>query len=761
MAIIELRPISRADEDIVPVRVPPESDSHHEALRALLLGMGSGTDAEIPPLADLISAGVHLAEGSRRKVILPLEGRPAEFTFVRRADDVLVSHYDTSGMPEIVVLDRRISLQTLLSECGKACEALSSRNDRSSQSAYKRLAERASLAACTMIPDAYAGDLPIELSGGAEHAPSDQVPLAFGFEATIFPGVDPVPEGSARADVHATLFDGRLWAFARGRRIALAKGPVLLVVQRMVAAVRTLLDAWIAEKSVHVRMRSGAFVVGVRLERGNTASVTLGSTDESTLTLTALQVPEAAEPMLKLANELIRAVSSADRAQVRNLRFVALRDEVRALRRIIRERTRRDGFVNADPERLRLASPPSNVEASESGGSNIASPAGRLRFAERWRAEIEGLDAASTFLCGDRLVVATPRRVIALERDGGEILWSRRTPRAASMMVGTSLLRLSPDGVVELWDVGEGEAYARAQITPRAGGVPVCSFASGSGIPPTAVLAEGQTRLVAIDLRTGEPRWRFRARSGTFRMKRAGRILLVTCGDGTVHALDVVSGEVVWRLSEPTRFSLMPTISRDIALVVSGEIGTGPGALYGLDLYSGQMLWRRDLDAGPSSAPLGIEDTVCVPMQIANKATLAAFNPADGSLRWMTNDPGVGRGGAALAVDRSLVINAPGGRVTSLDLATGAERWTQSVAPTGGGDVPRRLEPILRGGALFVPASSVHALRPSDGSVFGATLECDLIPDVLRVDERGWLYVAEESGHVRAYAPAPQLSLVK
>lgn len=761
MSIIELRPISRLDEDVTVPRTALRREAHTGALAQLLLGPASGDHAEIPPLADLIAACAHLAEGSRRKVILPLEGTPAEFALVRRASDVLVSHYDTNSMPEVMVLDRRVSLTQLLEECARMSDALAKGTDKSHQIAYTRLAERARSSAATMLRDPYEGDAPVEIAAGIDTPPREDVPLCFGFSASLYPGVDPVPEGSARADIHATLFDGRIWAYARGRRMALAKGPVLPAVQRMVAAVRALLDAWVGEKGVHVRMRAGSFVVGVRLDKSGQASVTLGSTDESILTLAALSVPEAAEPMLKLASEVVRGVTSVDRAQLRNLRVVALRDEVRALRRIIRERTRRDGFVNADPERLRLASPPSSAEQLEQGASTIAGAAGRLRFAERWRAEIEGLDAASTFLCGDRLVIATPRRVVALARDTGDIIWQRRTPRAASMMVGTSLLRLSPDGVVELWDVSEGEAYARAQVAPRAGGIPVCSFASGNGIPPTAVLAEGQTRLVAIDLRTGEPRWRFRARGSAFRMKRAGRILLLTCGDGSVHALDVTSGEVVWRLAEPTRFNLLPTVSRDIALVASGEVGTGPGALYGLDLYSGQMLWRRDLDAAPLAAPLGVEDTVCVSMQLANKPVLVAFNPSDGSVRWTSNDPGMGRGGAALAVDRALVINAPGGRVTSLDLATGSERWSQSVAPVGGGDVPRRLEPILRGGALFVPASSVHVLRPADGSVFGATLECDLIPDVLRVDERGWLYVAEESGHLRAYAPAPQLALVR
>ena len=37
----------------------------------------------------------------------------------------------------------------------------------------------------------------------------------------------------------------------------------------------------------------------------------------------------------------------------------------------------------------------------------------------------------------------------------------------------------------------------------------------------------------------------------------------------------------------------------------------------------------------------------------------------------------------------------------------------------------------------------------------------DLIPDLLRVDERCDVYVAEESGHLAAFAAGPRLSLVK
>jgi hypothetical protein len=75
-------------------------------------------------------------------------------------------------------------------------------------------------------------------------------------------------------------------------------------------------------------------------------------------------------------------------------------------------------------------------------------------------------------------------------------------------------------------------------------------------------------------------------------------------------------------------------------------------------------------------------------------------------------------------------------------------------------DQPRRLEPVLRGGALFVPQHQVVVVRPRDGEVIG-TVPSDLIPDLLRVDERCHVYVGEESGHLAAFGTAARLSIVR
>ena len=128
---------------------------------------------------------------------------------------------------------------------------------------------------------------------------------------------------------------------------------------------------------------------------------------------------------------------------------------------------------------------------------------------------------------------------------------------------------------------------------------------------------------------------------------------------------------------------------------------------------------------------------------------------------WNTKDPGLGIGGCGLAIDDTWIVNAPFGRLIAYDVRGGHVLWSADLADALADEIPRRLEPVLRGGALFVPASSVHVVRPADGGRLSASLPCDLVPDLMRVDERGWVYVAEESGYLAGYAPKPTLTLIR
>lgn len=728
-------------------------------LRALLLGAGS-PHAEIPPLPDLMAGATALAEGRRGKVILALARTPAEFALVRRGSQVLVDCYSTLSTPEVLLRDRAISLRELLSACTRAGRAIAKANpDTLNGRALRKLSARVARARICSSERSVTLDH-VRCTGGSLDSPGQHVPLSFGFEANIPRSGSEAGEPHAFADVHALLFDGELWAFSGERRVSLVRGPIMLAAQRMVSAVRALVEAWQAERPVHVRLRAGSFVVAVRRETQGNVALSLSTEKSGVLTWPALDVPSAALPVLRLAADLIRKLVAVDRSQSHNLRVSALRSEIRVLRRAIRGRSGRGGFENRDPDRLRVSVAPPH--AAEVGEDASLVGRGRLRYTERWSVEIDALDANSVFLCGERLIVATPKLTLALARGSGEVLWSIASERANSLVVGTCLLRLMPEGGAELVDVESGHTTARAESTLRLHGSGFALFAGGGELPPIAILHESNKRLIALDLRTGEPRWRFKSPSQAgLRVRRAGRVLLVTCGDGTIEALDVASGEVVWRFSDRGRFCLTPCVWGELALAVAGEPGGGSGALHGIELYTGKSLFRRELAYAPSAEPISTRHGVIVPTGRSREARLDAFDPERGQVRWSCHDPGLDNGARTLEVDDALIVNTPAGRVTSLDLATGQARWSRVLANPLTDDVPRQLEPVLRHGALFVPSAQVHILRPSDGATLTTETGCDLVPDLLRVDERAWFYVAEESGHLRAYASAPQLSLVK
>jgi outer membrane protein assembly factor BamB len=754
------------EETLEPLRVlsPTTTASELEddalsELRHLLIGATSA-HGELPPLPDLVAAAIALSDGTRRKVILPLGRTPLEFALVRRGLTVVVDCYGTESTPEILLRERSIHLQDLLDACVSASRRLA-RNASEGTTGRALLSLATRVAQTRVRPDPERDPGVQACTGGSLESPGPQVALAFGFRARIA-RASAEREHSSFADVHALLFDGELWAFSGERRVTLVRGPVMLAAQRMVSAVRALIDAWHADRPLHVRLCSGGFTVAVRREAHGGVSLGMSTEKHGMLTWPALDVASAALPVLRLASDLIRKLVAVDRNQTHNLRVSALRSEIRALRRMIRGRDSQTGFENQNPERLRLSSPEAIEPATTQERPLSITGRGRLRYTERWSAEIDALDASSIFVARDRLLVATPKLTLALDRDNGEPCWSLPSTRATTALFGSTVLRLLPEGGAELCNLDDGQVYARGDRTLRLHGTPFALFAGGGELPPVAIVSEAGKRLVALDLRTGEPRWRFRARaSGTFRLTRAGRVLLVASGDGSVDALDVASGEVVWRLSERVRFCLAPAVFGEQVIAASGEPGGGAGMLFGLELYTGKLTWRSELPLCPSGDPIATREHVIVPLGGSRDARLMAFDAHDGSVRWSCHDPGLDNGGKALEVDDALIVNTPAGRITALELSSGQTRYSRVLANPLTDDVPRQLDPILRHGALFVPSAQVHVLRPSDGTPLTSDVGCDLVPDFLRVDERSHLYVAEESGHLRAFAPAPQLTLVK
>jgi len=446
-----------------------------------------------------------------------------------------------------------------------------------------------------------------------------------------------------------------------------------------------------------------------------------------------------------------------------NLRLSAFRRQVRETSDALREVCREDAKINPRPEAYRAFMVPPR------DGSGASMTAGKLRYVPRWRALVPGIDLRATFLCGERLVVGAAAETFCLERATGEVMWRVPTSRATAVVTPGGIARLAPDGELTVHDFGDGEVTLRTRIAPRLGGPPSGAVVNVPGLARLLIVTEGERHLVAIDLAGGEPRWRYGwGRGGALRMKRAGKLLFVAGGDSALTALDVQTGAIVWRARNRLRFRSSPAVEADALFALAGGVNSAC-ELVCIDPCSGQERWRRHVGLEPNAvgpctvegAPLVSSRTVACAVRDRHGLRLVGVHRETGERSWETPAPVAPIGTSWLAVDDLLIGNAPTGELLAIEADSGKLRYRHLLGRVLETDVPRRLEPVLRSGALFVPHTDIHVFRPRDGVEIGTIAPCDAIPDLLRVDEKCDVYLAEESGHLASFGVGPRLSLVR
>jgi len=454
-----------------------------------------------------------------------------------------------------------------------------------------------------------------------------------------------------------------------------------------------------------------------------------------------------------------RALLRHDPSQRMNLRLSAFRRAVRALDDRLRESKCNDAKVNPAPEIYRVPAPAARNASTE------GREASKLRFSPGWTASFPGIDLKATFLCGDHMIVGAARETACVDRRSGELLWRRATLSAVSVVTPVGLARLFADGSLAVLDYATGEVALTAHLAPRVGGVVTGGVVSSPGLPRLLVVSEGRRHLSALDLDSAEVRWRHSTHGGsTFRLRRAGKLLIVVAGDATLTALAISSGEMVWRTRDRLRFSTHVGLDHDSLFAVAGEPdpkGHGVVRLFHLDPYSGAARWIRELADVPSplGAPLVTDHEVVMVTRDRRGLGLLALDRATGKTLWSSDHGLFPMGSAWLAIDDSIVVSSESGDLACWATRTGETRWRLRFARGMEGDQPRKLEPILRSGALFVPQQQVHVIRPRDGALLGQ-VPTELIPDLLRVDERCDVYVAEEGGHLASFRAGAKLSVV-
>ncbi|MBV9698858.1 MAG: PQQ-binding-like beta-propeller repeat protein [Candidatus Eremiobacteraeota bacterium] len=189
----------------------------------------------------------------------------------------------------------------------------------------------------------------------------------------------------------------------------------------------------------------------------------------------------------------------------------------------------------------------------------------------------------------------------------------------------------------------------------------------------------------------------------------------------------VVPGELraSWRTETGGQISASPTVGDGVMFV-----GNNSGWLYALDLDSGQTLWKTHVVNPLMSAPLLYNDVVIVgegdptsrtsspsqPVMVGEgPSALLAVDRASGRIRWQTAVAGSAMPTPAI-INGVLVHHDGAGWINALDPMTGTKRyarWIGSMAsmsailPVGGGDF------VTAG----VGTNDVWRLRADDGAL--------------------------------------------
>ena len=718
-------------------------------------------------LGELSHAVGALGRGRRQRATVELHGDelPWRLGIESDGEDTLLSVFRAGSCPEVAVFERRVktvALRSALLEALAEAETTAPTDVRDSlRSAVQALRQPSPSYLGRAVPRA-----PRQiLLDGAQ---------SFGFAmearfrcppAEACSAFKPDAESSQleQADLHSLLLEGSFRILKRPRKVALSKVQPFLIAERLLLLAEDVMDAWQAERPLFRRVEVDGVRLGVRRGAGDapltlTVNAIAQGQANKTFSFAELDAADFVAASCDFALELAQLFVETDPAQARNLRLTALSSSARSLGERLRDAQVDDSLTNPEPDSYRSYGLP----RSDTGTHGIWAHGARMRFMPRWVATVPGIDLRGTFLCGERIVVGSQRELACIDRASGNVYWRASTAPATSIATPFGVVRLHPDGRIRLYDLKSGQTRFTTQVRPRSGGGVSGALVNAPGLPRLLVVAEGDRSVTAVDLTSGETRWRYTGpHTAQYRMKRAGKLLLLAGGHSALSALDVSTGEIVWRQRDKLRFTGDLTIDHDAAFALCGG-PIGPAKIHHLDLWTGNLRWTRELDERPvlQQAPLVTQHQVLVVVRDKRGLGLTALCRQTGNVLWEQAPGLVSPTTAWLTVDDTVVANSASGTLLCIETETGRLRYNHVFSRHVESDQPRRLEPVLRNGALFVPQHQVHVVRPRDGEVIG-TVPSDLIPDLLRVDERCDVYLAEESGHLAAFGAAPKLTLVK
>ncbi|MDO8909311.1 MAG: outer membrane protein assembly factor BamB [Pseudohongiella sp.] len=182
-----------------------------------------------------------------------------------------------------------------------------------------------------------------------------------------------------------------------------------------------------------------------------------------------------------------------------------------------------------------------------------------------------------------------------------------------------------------------------------------------------------------------------------------GATIYAAAADGTVMAIDKVSGNVRWR--QRTDYAITGAVGAAAGLVV---FGTRDARIVALSQTDGRELWTTTASSEVLAAP-AVDSRIVVTQSVDGR--LVALNAADGQQRWVHDStvPALSLRGTSkpLISGNVVVAGFANGLIAGIDANNGLQLWEERVAvPQGRYDIERIIDidgdPVLSGSTVFV-----------------------------------------------------------
>lgn len=280
-------------------------------------------------------------------------------------------------------------------------------------------------------------------------------------------------------------------------------------------------------------------------------------------------------------------------------------------------------------------------------------------------------DGVAVLSGGDFLNYTMFRRLVAIDIRNESVLWifNPETLSAESIVISSPV-------------IADGMVYA------------------GTATPAGGVLA-GTGAVFALELQTGELLWQSAGFGGPSEPLVDGDDLIIGGIDGTLRVYDRHTGSLRWEreLVVAQNGIASRPLASDGVIHVTGD----NGSVHALEHRTGEVLWSVQVSTEPIPASPVIADGRLIVAELFG-GTTRALDPATGDEIWAASIGDV-LGDPIVIEDTVIVGNFLSGRIVGLDIDTGEALWEFETPDMVDGS------PVIADGVLIVQAGDLFALE--------------------------------------------------